>query len=292
MIDHAVGQSNVGEQSDVARRRPGMSPSLAVGLIMVTTVVVIAVVSFVWTPYQVGAAGTGGRLAGPSTEFWAGTDRLGRDLLSQLMVGARSALIVGAATVVFGGAVGTAVGVLAAATTRWTDVALVNVIDLLISFPTLLLAMLIVTVRGASLTSAVIAIALAGSALIARVTRVNVARVLREDYVTAATASGTGWWGITRLHVLPNVAPTLLVQLMLLAGGAILAEASLSYLGLGAPPPNASWGRMLREAQSTISAAPLGAILPGLAIAWTVLGLNLLGDGLRERNDPALRGDL
>lgn len=274
-----------------ARRRRSISPSFVVGLVMVGMTVAIGLLSIFWTPYQVGAAGTGERLAGPSLSFWAGTDRLGRDLLSQLMMGARSALLVGVATVVIAGLLGIAIGVVAAATMRWLDVVLLNVIDLMIAFPTLLLAMLIVTVRGASLTSAIAAIGIAGSAVIARVTRVNVARVLREDYVRAATASGTRWWGIVRLHVLPNVAPTLLVQLMLLAGGAILAEASLSYLGLGAPPPDASWGRMLREAQSTISAAPLGAILPGIAIAWTVLGLNLLGDGIRERTDPGLRGD-
>ena len=284
---HADGpQQSTGQNR--ARRWP---PSLIAGAIMVTVTAVVGVVAYFWVPYPPGSVGDGGRLDGPSSQFWIGTDRLGRDLFSQLMGGANSALIVAVSAVLIAGILGVTVGILAAATTRWVDVALLNIIDMLIAFPTLLLAMLVVTVRGASLSSAVIAIGVAGSAVIARVTRVNTSRVLREDYVTAATASGTGWFGIMRRHVLPNIYPTLLVQLMLLAGAAILAEASLSYLGLGSPPPAASWGRMLKEAEKTISAQPWGAIMPGLAIAWTVLGLNLLGDGIRERTDPSLRGD-
>ncbi len=271
-----------------ARRR---SPSLVVGATLVGLVAVVGLVAAFWTPYPLDATGSGPRLAPPGADFWAGTDRLGRDLLSQLMAGASNALLVAAASVVVAGLLGVSLGVLAAATTRWADVALLNVVDLLIAFPTLLLAMLIVTVRGASLTSAIAAIGISGSAVIARVTRVNTARVLREDYVTAAAASGTGWWGTLGRHVLPNIAPTLLVQLMLLAGGAVLAEASLSYLGLGAPPPQASWGRMLHDAQSTVLVQPWAAVLPGLAIVVLVLGLNLLGDGIRERSDPSLRGD-
>jgi len=280
-----------GPRPVVARASRRRSPSLIVGALLVGLVAVVGVVATFWTPYALDAAGAGPRLSGPSAQHWAGTDRLGRDLLSQLMGGAQSAMVVAVCSVLVAGALGLTLGVLAAATTRWLDVALVNVVDLLIAFPTLLLAMLIVTVRGASLTSAIAAIGIAGSAVIARVTRINAARVLREDFVTAATASGTGWWGTVARHVLPNIAPTLLVQVMLLAGGAILAEASLSYLGLGAPPPQASWGRLLREAQSTMLVQPWGAILPGVAVVATVLGLNLLGDGLRERNDPNLRGD-
>ncbi len=267
------------------------SPSLIAGLVMVGLTVVVGLVSFVWTPYSIDSVGDGDRLAGPSAQFWIGTDRLGRDLFTQLMTGAQSAVIVAVAAVLIAGALGVVLGILAAATTRTVDIALLNFIDLLIAFPTLLLAMLVVTVRGASLSSAVFAIGISGSAVIARITRINASRVLREDYVTAATASGTRWFGVVTRHVLPNILPMLVVQLMILAGSAILAEASLSYLGLGAPPPAPSWGRMLKEAQSTMSSAPWAAIVPGIAIAWTVLGLNLLGDGLRERLDPSLRGD-
>lgn len=273
------------------KRAPRWSPSLIAGTIMVGLTVLVGLTSFVWTPYSVDSVGDGDRLSGPSLQFWIGTDRLGRDLFSQLMTGAQSAVIVAVAAVAIAGVLGVVLGVVAAATTRAVDVALLNFIDLLIAFPTLLLAMLVVTVRGASLSSAVFAISISGSAVIARITRINAARVLREDFVTAATASGTRWFGIISRHVLPNILPMLVVQLMILAGSAILAEASLSYLGLGAPPPAPSWGRMLKEAQSTLSTQPWAAIVPGVAIAWTVLGLNLLGDGLRERLDPSLRGD-
>ncbi|WP_029068339.1 ABC transporter permease [Jonesia quinghaiensis] len=275
-----------------AKKQPRRTPpSLVVGTVMVGVTALMGLVAFFWTPYSMNSTGDGQRLEGPSAQFWIGTDRLGRDLFSQLMGGAQSALIVATATIVVAAVLGVTIGVLAAATTRWVDIVLLNVIDLLIAFPTLLLAMLIVTVRGASLAAAVAAIAIAGSAVIARVTRVNVSRVLREDYITAAISSGTRWWGIITRHVLPNIFPLLLVQLMILAGAAILAEASLSYLGLGSPPPAPSWGRMLKEAQSTVLVQPLAGIVPGVAIAWTVLGLNLLGDGIRERLDPTLRGD-
>lgn len=272
-------------------RARNFPPSLIAGIIMVAVTVLVGLVSFVWTPFPVDSVGDGDRLAAPSADFWIGTDRLGRDLFTQLMTGAQSALIVAVCAVLIAGVLGVLIGIVAASTTRWLDVALVNLVDLLIAFPTLLLAMLIVTVRGASLTSAILAIGISGSAIIARITRINASRVLREDYVTAAIASGTKWGGIIGRHVIPNILPMLIVQLMILAGTAILAEASLSYLGLGAPPPAPSWGRMLKEAQATLSVQPVAALAPGIAIAWTVLGLNLLGDGLRERLDPSLRGD-
>ena len=272
------------------RRRP-ISPSLIAGGFMVAAVVIVGIVAAFWTPYSLESTGDGGRLTGPSTDFWLGTDKLGRDLFSQFISGATSALIVAVFTIIIAGILGLILGVVAAATVWWLDAGVSKVIDIMIAFPTLLLAMLVVTVRGASLSSAILAIGISGSAVIARVTRVNIARVLREDYVRAARTSGTGWWGIVWIHVLPNIYPMLLVQLMLLAGLAILAEASLSYLGLGAPPPVASWGRMLLEAQSTVLVQPIGALAPGFAIAWTVLGLNLLGDGIRDYTDPTLRGN-
>lgn len=271
------------------RRR--WSPSLVAGTVMVTLTAVVGLVALFWTPYSLDATGSGARLAGPSGQFWIGTDRLGRDLFSQLMAGATSALIVAAATMVIAALIGLTLGILAAATIWWVDAGFSKFIDIMIAFPTLLLAMLIVTIRGASLSSAILAIGISGSATIARVTRINTQRVLREDYFRAARTSGTRWWASLRLHILPNIFPMLLVQLMLLGGAAILAEAALSYLGLGAPPPAASWGRMLLEAQSTVEVQPWAALAPGLAIAWTVLGLNLLGDGLRDLLDPTLRGD-
>lgn len=273
--------------SNARRRRFPLS--LIVGLVLVGIVVAAAALSRIWTPYEL-TERSRARLTGPSLEHWAGTDRLGRDLFTQLLGGAESAIVVALSSVLIAGVIGVVVGILAASVGRVADSALLSVIDLMIAFPTLLLAMLIVTARGASLGAAVAAIGISGSAVIARVTRVNAARALREDFVVAAVASGIGWWGIRVRHVLPQIWPTLLVQLTLLAGGAILAESSLSYLGLGTPPPQASWGRMLREAQATMSTAPWGAILPGIAIVIAVLGINLLGDGIRERRDPSLGG--
>lgn len=279
------------QRAATKRTRRAWSPSFIAGIVMVSVVLLVGLVAAVWTPYSLDSTGDGGRLSGPTSEFWLGTDKLGRDLFSQFISGATSALVVAVSTIIIAGIIGLVLGIAAAATVWWFDAGVSKVIDIMIAFPTLLLAMLVVTVRGASLSSAILAIGISGSAVIARVTRINTARVLREDYVRAARTSGTGWWGIIGTHVLPNIYPMLLVQLMLLAGAAILAEASLSYLGLGAPPPTASWGRMLLEAQSTVSVQPLGALAPGFAIAWTVLGLNLLGDGIRDYTDPTLRGD-
>jgi ABC-type dipeptide/oligopeptide/nickel transport systems, permease components len=286
-------------QTPETQKHPAKTPrkrirslSLLLGTILTSVTVIVGVVSFFWVPYPADQVNYGPRLGSPSTDFWLGTDRLGRDLFSQFLGGASSAIIVAASAVLIAGTIGLILGITAAATTWILDIAVSKVIDIMIAFPTLLLAMLVVAVNGASFSSAVIAIGISGSAVIARVTRVNTTRVLNEDYVRAARTSGTRWWGILLRHVIPNIAPMLIVQLTLLAGSSILAEASLSYLGLGAPPPAPSWGRMLLEAQSTVAVQPWGALAPGLAIAWTALGLNLLGDGIREYSDPTIGGAL
>lgn len=272
------------------RRRPRTrrSINLAVGATLFGIVLVIAAVSLVWTPYALDDT-TGDRLLPPSAGHWAGTDRLGRDLFSQLMVGARLAVAVGVGSVVIAAVIGITLGVLAAVAGRWLDDAISSLLDIAIAFPTLLLAMLIVAWRGASLESAILAIGLAGSAVIARLTRVTATRVLAQDFITASATSGTGRLRLIGIHVLPNVWPTLVVPLALQFGGAVIAEASLSYLGLGSPPPNASWGRMLQEAQSTVLVAPAAALLPGILLVATIIGVNLLADGLRDVADPASR---
>ena len=205
------------------------------------------------------------------------------------MIGARLALAVGFGSVLIAALAGITLGLLAAIADQWLDDAISSLLDIAIAFPTLLLAMLIVSWRGASLDSAIIAIGLAGSAIIARLTRVTATRVLAMEFVTASRTSGTGQLRLIRLHVLPNVWPTLIVPLALQFGGAVVAEASLSYLGLGSPPPNASWGRMLQEAQGTVLVSPTAAILPGILLVMTIIGVNLLADGLRDVADPASR---
>lgn len=262
---------------------------LMVGGLLVGLHVAVALLSLFWTPYGVGDM-VGGRLEGPSLAHWAGTDRLGRDLMTQIMVGSRIALVVGCGAVALGGLIGVTTGVLAAFATRTLDDVLAAALDILIAFPTLLLAMLIVASSdGASLWTAIVAIGIAGSAIVARLTRVLAKRILSMDYITAARISGTSWPGIVRNHVLPNIWPTLIVNFALQFGLAVIAEASLSYLGLGAPPPNASWGRLLQEAQASVYTAPFGAIAPGIALVSLVIGLNLFADGLREIADPTRR---
>jgi len=261
---------------------------LVVGVVLVALVLAVALVSLFWTPYPA-ADTTGGRLDGAGLHHLLGTDKLGRDLLTRLMIGARIALAVGAGAVALGAVVGGLAGLLAGFASRWVDDALAALLDILIAFPTLLLAMLVVAARGASLGSAIVAIGLAMSAIVARLTRILVKRVLAMDYVTAARTSGASWPRIVTAHVLPNIWPTLAVNLALQFGLAVLAEASLSYLGLGPPPPNASWGRLLQEAQSTVLTAPIGAIAPGVLLVVLVVGVNLVADGLRDVADPTRR---
>ncbi|WP_244302954.1 ABC transporter permease [Leucobacter coleopterorum] len=233
---------------------------------------------------------SGGRLSPPSAEHLLGTDKLGRDLLSRLMAGAQIALTVGIGSVLIAAVLGLVLGLIAAFALPWLDDAIAAFLDVAIAFPVLLTAMLIVALQPPSLGSAILAIGLAMSAVVARISRVLAKRVVGSQYVTAARTSGTRTLGIIRLHVLPNIAPTLAVTLALQFGAAVLAEASLSYLGLGAPPPNASWGRLLQEAQGTVFNAPAGAIAPGIALVVLVLGVNFVADGLRDLTDPTRRG--
>lgn len=266
------------------------SLTLWLGFVLVAIHVAVALLTLVWTPYDPTAL-TGGRLAPPSWEHWAGTDRLGRDFFTQIMIGSRIALIVGVGAVAIGGLIGVTLGMLAAFATRLLDDALAATLDILIAFPTLLIAMLVVAASDtASLGTAILALGIALSAIVARLTRILAKRVLLMDYITAARTSGTSWIGIVFQHVLPNIWPTLSVNFALQFGLAAIAEASLSYLGLGAPPPNASWGRLLQEAQGTVYTAPIGAIAPGIALVSLVIGINLLADGLRDIGDPTRRG--
>ena len=269
-----------------AKPKARHSFTLWLGLVLVGIHVAMAVLTLFWTPYDPGSM-SGGRLAPPSWEHWAGTDRLGRDFFTQIMIGSRIALIVGTGAVAIGAVIGVTLGMLAAFATKFWDDALAAALDILIAFPTLLLAMLIVALGdSASLFTAILALGIAISAIVARLTRILAKRVLGQDYIIASRTSGTSWPGVVSRHVLPNIWPTLSVNFALQFGLAVIAEASLSYLGLGAPPPNASWGRLLQEAQGTVYTAPIGAIAPGVALVTLVIGMNLLADGLRDIGDP------
>lgn len=273
-----------------AARPRRASLTLSIGLALVGIHVAIALLTLVWTPYDPTSM-TGGRLQPPSLAHWAGTDRLGRDFFTQVMLGSRVALLVGTGAVAIGAAIGVTLGILAAFATRLLDDALAATLDILIAFPSLLIAMLVVAASGtASLGTAILAIGIALSAIVARLTRILAKGVLGKDFITAARTSGTSWPAIVVRHVLPNIWPTLSVNLALQFGLAVIAEASLSYLGLGAPPPNPSWGQLLEEAQATVYTAPVGAIAPGIALVILVVGINLLADGLRDISDPTRKG--
>ncbi len=272
-----------------SKGRKRRSWTFTIGTIIVGLHIAIGLLTLVWTPYDP-AAMSGGRLEAVSLLHLAGTDRLGRDLFSLIMIGSRIALTVGTGAIVIGGLIGMTIGLLAAFASKTLDDVLAAGLDILIAFPTLLLAMLIVAASdGASLQTAIVAIGVANSAIVARLTRILTKRVLSMDYITASRISGTSCIGVIRIHILPNIWPTLLVNLALQFGLAVIAEASLSYLGLGAPPPNASWGRLLQEAQATVYTAPIGAIAPGIALVSLVIGINLLADGLRDLADPTRR---
>jgi peptide/nickel transport system permease protein len=269
----------------VSRRR---SLHLVAGLTLVLLLAAAVVVSYVWLPFRPDDT-SGGRLSPPGDGHWLGTDKLGRDLFTQLLLGGRIAFATGLGAVAVGGVAGVTLGLLAGFATRWLDDAAAVALDILIAFPTLLLAMIIVAGAGASLGTAILAIGIGMAAIVARLTRVLVKQVLSRDYITTARIAGISWPRIVATHVLPNIAPVLMVNLALQAGLAVLAEASLSYLGLGTPPPNASWGRMLFEAQATALTAPVAALAPGIALVALVVGLNLTADGLRDLTDPTRR---
>ncbi|UXN72898.1 ABC transporter permease [Devosia sp. A8/3-2] len=271
------------------KRRSYGSLTLWAGPALVGLHIAIGLLTLVWTPYDPTGM-SGGRLEAPSWLHWAGTDRLGRDFLTQIMIGSRIALIVGTGAVVIGAALGVTLGILAAFASKLLDDALAATLDILIAFPTLLIAMLVVAASDtANPASAIIAIGIALSAIVARLTRILAKRVLLMDYITAARTSGSSRPAIVFGHILPNIWPTLSVNFALQFGLAVIVEASLSYLGLGAPPPNASRGRLLQEARGTVYTAPIGAIAPGIALVSLVIGINLLADGLRDSIDPTRR---
>lgn len=268
-------------------------PTGLFGLLVLTALVLTALVSLVWTPDDpMGTNLDQAWLLPLSGGHLLGTDRLGHDQLSQLMAGARETVLTALSAAVLAALVGLVLALTGTLSPRWLRAGVVQLIDILIAFPTLLLAMVLAAVYGGSTATAVVAIGIGFGVNVARVTRAEIAAVRGSDYVLAAQACGAGTGRIVRRHLLPNVAPTLIVQLSLTMALAVLAEAALTYLGYGTAADIPSWGGMLREQQAYLTARPLLVIWPGLAVAVTVLGLNLLGDALREATDPRLRGEV
>ena len=262
--------------------------SFAIGGVLVVLLLATAALSLLWTPHAATEIDVPNKLLLPNASHWLGTDSLGRDIVSLLIVGSRNAIAVGLIAVGIGLGVGVAAGLLAAARRGWVDELLMRAADFTFAFPALLTAIMLTAIHGPGLVTSVVAIGIFNIPVFARITRAAALGVWARDYVLASRACGKGAWHITIAHVLPNIASVLIVQATIQFAVAILAEAALSYLGLGTQPPQPSWGRMLNEAQTMIFQAPQLAIYPGLAIALSVLGLNLMGDGLRDLLDPKL----
>ncbi len=259
---------------------------LTIGAGITAVFLLIGLLSLVYTPYPPNAQRIEIRLSPPSLAHPLGTDQLGRDVLSRLMEGARHSLAVALTAVFLGAWAGTTLGMIAGWCPGILDEVLMRTVDFIMGFPILLFALLIAAVLGPGMRNSLIAIAVANVPVFARLTRGNLLSLREREFVLAARACGAETGRILYAHLLPNLISPLLIQGTISLGTAILADAGLSYLGLGIQPPHPSWGRMVYEARSFLALDPWLAIYPGLAIALSILGFNLLGDGLRDRFDP------
>jgi peptide/nickel transport system permease protein len=269
-------------------RRAIRHPSFVIGGVLVALLLLAATVSLFWSPWPPADIDIPNKLAKPSFSHWFGTDSLGRDIASQLLVGSQNSILVGVIAVGIGLSFGVALGLWAAAKGGWVDEFIMRVADFAFAFPALLLAIILTAIYGPGLVISIIAIGIFNIPVFARITRGAAKSIWAREYIIASRAAGKSNFQITLDHVLPNIASALIVQATVQFAIAILAEAALSYLGLGTQPPNPSWGRMLNEAQTQLFQAPMLAVYPGIAIALAVLGLNLMGDGLRDLLDPRL----
>ena len=269
-------------------RRAAAHPSFVAGALLTALLVAAALLSLFWAPYPPAEIDIPNKLAAPSAAHWLGTDSLGRDIASQLLVGAQNSIVVGVIAVGIGLAVGVLLGCLAAARGGWVEEVVMRLADFTFAFPALLSAIMLGAIYGPGLLTGIVAIGIFNIPVFARISRGAANAVWAREFVLASRAAGFGPLRITLDHVLPNIASVLIVQATISFATAILAEAALSYLGLGTQPPQPSWGRMLNEAQTMLFQAPMLAVYPGVAIALSVLGLNLMGDGLRDLLDPRL----
>jgi len=270
-------------------RRALRHPGFLIGGTISLSVLLMATLALIWTPYPVTVMNIAEKLSAMSFSHPLGTDHFGRDILSMLMVGAGNSVAVGLVAVGLGIGLGGPLGLLSAMRPGLISEAVMRASDLAFAFPALLTAVMITAIYGPGTMNSIIAIGIFNIPVFARLTRGVSLSVWKMEYVTAARAVGVPPLQIALRHMLPNIASPLIVQATIQFALAILAEAGLSYLGLGTQPPQPSWGKMLHEAQTMLYFAPMLAILPGASIAVTVLGLNLLGDGLRDLLDPKLR---
>jgi peptide/nickel transport system permease protein len=264
------------------KRRKGAMAALVVVVILI----LLAVLAPWIAPYDPTATSFSTVRKPPSWAHWFGTDEVGRDVLSRILFGARASLSAGLVSVGIAVGAGVPLGLLAGYAGGWIDAVLSRVVDAMLAIPFLILAIALAAFLGPSLSNAMIAIGVTATPVFVRLTRGQTLGAKVEDYVEAARAVGNPHWRIALRHVLPNIVPPLLVQASLAIAGAIIAEAALSFLGLGQQPPAPSWGSMLNTAQRFIAQAPWMAFWPGFAIFFAVLSFNLLGDGLRDALDP------
>jgi peptide/nickel transport system permease protein len=270
--------------------RPLRHLTFTLGLAITGLLLLTAAVSLVYTPRDPLEMSMEARLEGPSESHLLGTDQFGRDLLSRIMVGSETSILVGVIAVGIGMGLGVFLGMLSGYFGGWLDETFMRLMDAVQGFPAILSALLITAVSKPSVVISMVAIGVAFLPVFARLTRASFLELRDREFVIAARALGTGDAALIGRHILPNTLAPLIVQATISFPVAILAEAALSYLGLGTQPPHPSWGLMLREAQAFLGLSPWFAIFPGTAIALTVLGFNLLGDGLRDLLDPKMMG--
>ncbi|MHA7964460.1 ABC transporter permease [Paenibacillus sp. CAU 1782] len=261
------------------------SINLTLGASFIAILLLIMLISLFYTPHPVNAMKIVERLQGPSMSHWLGTDNFGRDVLSRVMVGAQTAFLVGAVSVAIGLTGGLIVGTLAGYAGRWVDELLMRGTDALLAFPGILIALLLATIYQPSMFQTILAIGILSMPSFARVIRSGVLQHRKAEYVKAARGVGAGHFNLIFVQILPNIASSIVTTAALSFSTAILVEAALSYLGLGVQPPDPSWGRMLNESQSYLGKAPWFTLAPGVVITLTVLGFNLLGDGIRDIRD-------
>jgi len=272
-----------------ALRRLFRRPSAVLGLVVIALFVSLAVLAPLVAPYDPTAQTWTAVRKPPSAAHWFGTDDVGRDILSRVIFGARASLLAGVISVAIALAIGVPLGMIAGYLGGFIDALLSRMTDAMLACPFLILAIALAAFLGPSLGNAMIAIGVTTTPIFVRLTRGQLMSVKVEDYVEAARAVGNPHWRIALVHILPNIAPALIVQATLAIAAAIIAEASLSFLGLGQQPPAPSWGSMLNSAQRFLVNQPWMAVWPGLAIFLTVLSFNLVGDGLRDAFDPRQR---
>jgi peptide/nickel transport system permease protein len=272
-----------------ALRRLLKRKGAVVGLVAIATFILLALFASFVAPYDPIATSWSAVRKPPSLQHWFGTDDLGRDILARVIYGARASLLAGAISVGIALTIGVPLGLLAGYRGGFVDALISRITDAMLACPFLILAIALAAFLGPSLRNAMIAIGISATPIFIRLTRGQVMSVKVEDYVEAARAVGNPSWRIALVHILPNILPALMVQATLSIAAAIIAEAALSFLGLGQQPPSPSWGSMLNAAQRFLTNAPWMAIWPGLAIFLVVLSLNLVGDGLRDALDPRQR---